>query len=115
MPSSILGMEAAVGIKKVFVYCPDGLVTLTVFPRSGFICLFSEAHPISGLADVCTHAVVSQLPKSVAFAVALVKSSANATVRSVGFVVAFVSYSESSESYLAEQKQILQRDYAFRR
>ena len=40
----------------------------------------------------------TQLPKTVAFAVALVKSYANATVRRVGFVVAFVSYSKSSES-----------------
>ena len=77
MPSSLLGWKQRWGsdpqflcfeahpiptklvtLFKVFVRSPGGLVTVTVFPRSGFICLFSEAHPASGLADLCTHAVV---------------------------------------------------------
>ena len=47
-------------------------------------------------------ATFSQLPKSVAFAVAFVKSYANATVFIVGFAVAFECYSESSEFRASE-------------
>ena len=47
-------------------------------------------------------ALLSQLPKSVAFAVAFVKSYANATVFIVGFAVAFECYSESSEFRASE-------------